>query len=80
MLQTIQNGGDIEGFGRNFPLRGGKLTIFEGGVRSRAFVYKKGMRSGDFNGLFHVIDWVPTILGMIDKDCLCLAFEFFLFF
>ena len=49
--------------GLNAPLRGGKTTPFEGGVRVPAvfidFSSSEGSRS--FNGLMHVSDWFPTL-------------------
>ena len=52
----------------NWPLRGGKNSVWEGGVRSVAFLHYPripakyaGRSSGD---LFHIVDWYPTILAM----------------
>ena len=51
--------------GNNYPLRGNKGTIWEGGTRASSFVYskllpkdKQGSTSRD---LVHVTDWLPTL-------------------
>ena len=52
------------------PFSGGKGTVFEGGVRVPAFIY--GPRSilgnlKNYDGIFHVSDFYPTILNMINE-------------
>jgi len=49
--------------GRNFPLRGGKRTVFEGGHRVRAFINGKGLKPFQYNGIFHSVDLLPTIMS-----------------
>jgi arylsulfatase A-like enzyme len=45
----------------NFPLRGGKYSMFEGGIRVNAFVsggfLPHGMRGKRLEGMIHVADW-----------------------
>lgn len=48
---------------RNFPLRGGKSGVFEGGNRVRAFINMKGLEPSVYDGMFHSVDWVPTVLS-----------------
>jgi len=51
----------------NWPLRGGKTTVFEGGVRSVAFLaggaVPPAARGTSSNDLLHAIDVLPTLAG-----------------
>lgn len=50
------------GGGSNFPLRGKKTQVFEGGIRVPAFIRWPAMLTpGTFNGVLHAIDWMPTL-------------------
>lgn len=49
----------------NYPLRGVKHTLWEGGVRGAGFVYGSpfSQRAGNnTNALMHVTDWLPTLV------------------
>ena len=50
----------------NWPLRGMKRTLFEGGVRATGFITGAGIRSNRvgtvFDSLIHATDWLPTLL------------------
>ncbi len=50
--------------GNNYPLRGNKATIWEGGTRAISFVHSPTYvkKPGVVNNLFHIVDWYPTIL------------------
>lgn len=57
------------GAGNNMPLRGGKFTLWEGGVRTHAFVYSanteiipRRLRGTEFDSMVHVSDLYPTLL------------------
>ena len=49
---------------RNFPLRGGKGSVWEGGTRSPSFIHAPFVprlaRNVD-NSVIHVTDWLPTL-------------------
>lgn len=55
--------------GSNFPLRGVKATLFEGGIRVPAFVWSPllSQRGHVFDGLVHVTDWLPTLISAVSK-------------
>jgi len=63
LVVSSDNGGPSE-HESNYPLRGGKGSDFEGGVRVLAFatgpVIPKGMRGTQVNGLTHIADWYAT--------------------
>uniref|UniRef100_A0A7M5VA97 Sulfatase N-terminal domain-containing protein n=1 Tax=Clytia hemisphaerica TaxID=252671 RepID=A0A7M5VA97_9CNID len=70
IIFTTDNGGPANGFdanwANNFPLRGVKATLWEGGVRAAGFVHsnllkKPGRTSMD---LIHITDWVPTLVNL----------------
>ena len=71
-IQLSDNGGDTAAGASNWPLRGTKNSIWEGGVRVPAFVWvgrglaASGLRATagtTYEGLVHVTDWLPTIVG-----------------
>ncbi|XP_075972028.1 arylsulfatase B-like [Anticarsia gemmatalis] len=61
------NGAPSTGFNRNFgsnlPLRGTKGSPWEGALRSTAVIWQASLPSKIWSGLFHVIDWLPTLIG-----------------
>ncbi|KAK7067491.1 hypothetical protein SK128_020465 [Halocaridina rubra] len=61
---STDNGGNIQAGGNNFPLRGNKGGVFEGGTRGVAFIHspllpKTGYK---YTGLMHIVDWHDTLL------------------
>merc|ERR1712070_1045478 len=57
----------------NFPLRGGKYSNFEGGIRVNAFVsggyVPESMRGKKLDGMMHIADWYRTLAeGIADVD------------
>ncbi|XP_035225857.1 arylsulfatase B-like isoform X2 [Stegodyphus dumicola] len=66
---TTDNGGAVEGtdgaMGSNFPLKGSKYNLWEGGVRAVGFIWSPVLRprSRVYNGMMHISDWLPTLLS-----------------
>lgn len=63
------------GAGSNYPMRGGKFTLWEGGVRARSFVYSastellpQARRGQSWRGLSHVSDVFATLAGLAGAD------------
>lgn len=57
-----QTEGLLENYGSNYPLRGLKFTLFEGGIRGVACVYSRLIQNSSriSNELMHITDWLPT--------------------
>ncbi|RUS68842.1 hypothetical protein EGW08_023395, partial [Elysia chlorotica] len=72
---TADNGGWTIYGGNNYPLRGGKVTVFEGGTRAAAFIHSPLLaKTGvTHDGMMHAVDWFPTLasaLGITYSDSL----------
>ena len=69
ILYSHDNGGVPYAGARNYPFRGGKATAYEGGVRSPGFIHAPKLLKPDtdFSGLFHVSDYFPTLVSIINK-------------
>ena len=71
IIFSTDNGGPADGFNGNmacnWPLRGTKRTLFEGGVRGVGIIAGPGLEGRHpgqiLDGLIHVSDWVPTLIG-----------------
>ena len=75
IIFTTDNGGQTAEGSSNWPLRGNKDTVFEGGVRGVAYVWGANLPKLNYDNhqLIHVTDWLPTIVEGIaglelDKD------------
>ncbi|XP_071109083.1 arylsulfatase B-like [Haliotis cracherodii] len=64
-LLTTDNGAEIFSHGNNWPLRGGKHSIWEGGTRGTAFLHGAGLKKTGYtyNGMIHAVDWMPTLIS-----------------
>lgn len=72
IILIIDNGADpVEG-GSNLPLRGGKATLWEGGIRGVSFVHSQLFNANVIgkinNELMHVSDWYPTLVKAAGGD------------
>ncbi|XP_031548695.1 uncharacterized protein LOC116286353 [Actinia tenebrosa] len=70
IIFTTDNGAAAGGLdmsaGSNYPLRGVKNSLWEGGVRGVAFVHSPMIRRKGrvYDGLVHATDWLPTIFAL----------------
>ncbi|XP_029052715.2 arylsulfatase B-like isoform X1 [Osmia bicornis bicornis] len=62
--------GRYRNWGSNYPLRGTKYTLYEGGVRSVAALWSPRIQKAAriSNQLIHVTDWLPTLYSAAGGD------------
>lgn len=61
--------GVFRNFGSNLPLRGTKGTPWEGAVRTTALIWHASLEPKIYTGLFHVTDWLPTLMAAAGGNC-----------
>ena len=66
MIFMSDNGGNPTSAGYNWPLRGAKGTVWEGGIRSASFLSGGFLKESGFesSALTHISDWFPTLLNL----------------
>ena len=69
MIVTTDNGGIPHAGGYNWPLRGHKGSLWEGGLRGVGFVHGKMLQKTGVKckELLHVTDWYPTLLYLAGR-------------
>ncbi|XP_053683829.1 arylsulfatase B isoform X2 [Sabethes cyaneus] len=74
VIFSSDNGGPAEGFNSNaasnWPLRGVKNTLWEGGVRAAGFIWSSALESTRrvSKQVIHISDWLPTLLEAAGYD------------
>eukprot|EP00930_Biecheleria_cincta_P045074 TRINITY_DN31067_c0_g1_i1.p1 TRINITY_DN31067_c0_g1~~TRINITY_DN31067_c0_g1_i1.p1 ORF type:complete len:543 (-),score=47.36 TRINITY_DN31067_c0_g1_i1:204-1763(-) len=76
ILVTTDNGGpttECSTTGQsNWPYRGSKCSIWEGGTRGTAFMYWSGLptasQGSTWMGLAHAADWLPTLVTAVGSE------------
>ncbi|KAJ8314187.1 hypothetical protein KUTeg_008748 [Tegillarca granosa] len=67
---TADNGGWPQFFGNNYPLRGSKLTVYEGGTRASAFIHGTMLKKTGYTyipGIDGVNQWPSLLNGSESK-------------
>jgi len=70
LVFSSDNGGSPGSGACNWPLRGEKKALFEGGIKANGFVASPLIQTPGTvnNGLMHVSDWFPTFIGLAGVD------------
>lgn len=74
IIFSTDNGGPAEGFNlnhaSNWPLRGVKNTLWEGGVRGAGLIWSPRLQKTRrvATQTMHIADWIPTLLTAIKGE------------
>ncbi|XP_035694671.1 arylsulfatase B-like [Branchiostoma floridae] len=65
LIFSTDNGGWPDQGGSNYPYKGGKFTLWEGGTKGVAFVHGNMLVETGYtnNEMIHAVDWFPTIVA-----------------
>jgi len=69
LVFSSDNGGEIGNGGFNWPLRGEKATLWEGGTKAVSFIHAGSLwpfqnAAEAYDGLLHITDWLPTLFSL----------------
>ena len=68
LVTTSDNGGPLYNGANNYPLKGGKKSDWQGGIRANAFVsggfLPDKMRGQKIEGYIHIADWYATFCAL----------------
>ena len=72
LVTTSDNGGPIQIAANNYPLKGGKFSDWQGGIRVNAFVsggyLPEAMRGQKSEEYIHITDWYATFCALAGVD------------
>ena len=65
IVMYVSDNGRWPGRNEQQPIRGSKLTTYEGGLRVPCIAYGPGIREGFESGVVvHAMDWYPTLASL----------------